>query len=184
MGLIRNGIYGYRLLAPVGFLGSLPQKAKNFAQNALTWQTSMREYTSAPYGLYSSAFIMPIKYGAVACRMTGTAAMDSSISAVASISADVTGTASLAGSIAGGVNLSCNPQGSAQVVASASAKGWITCKIQIGANPTAFDVAQAVWGAVATMYNIPGTMGNKLNTASSGGVDTEALAEAVWSYER
>lgn len=37
-----------------------------------------------------------------------------------------------------------------------------------------------VWGAVAADHNDAGTMGNKLNTASSGGVDLQALADAVW----
>ena len=44
-------------------------------------------------------------------------------------------------------------------------------------------LANAVWQAPAAENNLAGTMGNKLNTASSGGVDLEALAEAVWSYE-
>ena len=44
-------------------------------------------------------------------------------------------------------------------------------------------LAGAVWSAPAGENNQAGTMGNKLNTASSGGVDLNALAEAVWSYE-
>ncbi len=43
-------------------------------------------------------------------------------------------------------------------------------------------LANAVWSALAAQYNEAGTMGNKLNTASSGGVDLNALAEAVWEY--
>lgn len=43
-------------------------------------------------------------------------------------------------------------------------------------------LATAVWGAVATDNNIAGTMGGKLNAAASGGVDLNALAEAVWEY--
>lgn len=43
-------------------------------------------------------------------------------------------------------------------------------------------LAGAVWGAVATANNEPGTMGQKLNTASTGGVDLSALAAAVWSH--
>lgn len=43
-------------------------------------------------------------------------------------------------------------------------------------------LAQAVWGAPAGESNQAGTMGSKLNTASSGGVDMDALAEAVWEY--
>lgn len=46
---------------------------------------------------------------------------------------------------------------------------------------TADGIASALWNADASSYNVAGTMGNKLNTASSGGVDLNALADAVWS---
>ena len=45
---------------------------------------------------------------------------------------------------------------------------------------TADGIASSVWNATASQFNETGTMGNKLNTASSGGVDLDALAEAVW----
>lgn len=44
------------------------------------------------------------------------------------------------------------------------------------------NLARAVWEAIASEYNDTGTMGNKLNTASSGGVDMTALSQAVWEY--
>lgn len=44
------------------------------------------------------------------------------------------------------------------------------------------NLAASVWGAVAASNNATGTMGAKLNTASSGGVDLDALAAAVWAY--
>ena len=44
------------------------------------------------------------------------------------------------------------------------------------------NLAREVWNAVASQYNESGTMGAKLNTASSGGVDLNALAQAVWEY--
>lgn len=43
-------------------------------------------------------------------------------------------------------------------------------------------IASAVWASLAANFNDAGTMGNKLNTASSGGVDLDALAQAVWEY--
>lgn len=43
------------------------------------------------------------------------------------------------------------------------------------------NLASSVWGAVATQFNEAGTMGNKLNSAASGGVDYAALGEAVWA---
>ena len=44
------------------------------------------------------------------------------------------------------------------------------------------NLAAAVWDTIAADFNTVGTMGNKLNTASSGGVDLNALAQAVWEY--
>lgn len=44
-------------------------------------------------------------------------------------------------------------------------------------------IAATVWSSAASEFNDAGTMGNKLNTASSGGVDLNALAEAVWDYQ-
>ena len=44
---------------------------------------------------------------------------------------------------------------------------------------TADSLAAAMWRALAADYNDAGTMGNKLNTASSGGVDMDALAQAI-----
>lgn len=44
------------------------------------------------------------------------------------------------------------------------------------------NLARSVWDAVAAQYNESGSMGAKLNTASSGGVDLSALAQAVWEY--
>ena len=42
------------------------------------------------------------------------------------------------------------------------------------------NVGSAVWGAIAASNNNAGTMGEKLNLASAGGVDYGALADAVW----
>ena len=42
-------------------------------------------------------------------------------------------------------------------------------------------LASAVWSAVAASNNTAGTMGNKLNSAASGGVDYTALGTAVWA---
>lgn len=44
------------------------------------------------------------------------------------------------------------------------------------------NLAREVWQAVAAQYTDSTTMGGKLNTASSGGVDLAALAQAVWLY--
>ncbi len=44
------------------------------------------------------------------------------------------------------------------------------------------NLAAAVWNTIASQYDDAGSMGAKLNAAGSGGVDLNALAEAVWEY--
>ena len=41
------------------------------------------------------------------------------------------------------------------------------------------NLARAVWDALATQFNDAGTMGNKLNTASSGGGGSGPSAEVI-----
>ena len=68
----------------------------------------------------------------------------------------------------------------------ATLKGWADMASHItseGDLVTAQSCASAVWSALASAYNVSGTMGQKLNSAASGGVDYNALAEAVWDAE-
>jgi hypothetical protein len=46
---------------------------------------------------------------------------------------------------------------------------------------TALSITNAVWSALSADYNTAGSMGNKLNSAASGGVDYAALGQAVWA---
>jgi hypothetical protein len=43
------------------------------------------------------------------------------------------------------------------------------CSVSIGAVPSAFDIAQAIWQSSSSRYNVSGSMGEKLNNASSAG---------------
>jgi hypothetical protein len=68
----------------------------------------------------------------------------------------------------------------------ATMKGWADMSADItsaGDVVTAQTCAAAVWSALASAYNVSGTMGQKLNSAASGGVDYDALAQAVWDNE-
>jgi hypothetical protein len=47
--------------------------------------------------------------------------------------------------------------------------GRVALDVSIGATPSAYDISQAVWGAVASQNNVTGTMGEKLNGAGSAG---------------
>lgn len=51
-----------------------------------------------------------------------------------------------------------------------------------GTGLTTSNVGQAVWSALAASNNTSGTMGQKLNSAASGGVDYGSLATAVWEH--
>lgn len=43
-------------------------------------------------------------------------------------------------------------------------------------------LANAVWSSLVSQYQVDGTMGKALGTASSGGVDLNLMAQAVWEY--
>lgn len=74
----------------------------------------------------------------------------------------------------------------ADITASASMSPTMNATANLEADITPFttlspeNLAAAVWNAIAADYNTAGTMGNKLNSAASGGVDYGALADAVW----
>jgi hypothetical protein len=68
--------------------------------------------------------------------------------------------------------------------ATSSASGTLLSEIFLQSAPISQEltpeaVASAVWAAIATANNTAGTMGAKLNLASSGSVDYEDLAQAV-----
>lgn len=48
----------------------------------------------------------------------------------------------------------------------------VALSVSIGASPSAFDITQSVLNAIASSYNIPGTVGAKINSAGSGGAVT------------
>jgi hypothetical protein len=51
------------------------------------------------------------------------------------------------------------------------------CSVSIGAQPSAFDIAQAIWQASSSQYNASGSMGEKLNNTSSAGNPWSASPE-------
>lgn len=176
MALLRNGIYGYRTIGPVGFLGSLPSYWRNFASNTLTWQNtggdaSARERVAFPSGTARSAFHKPLKDGGIRVLITGGSNLVAGIEGPADLTATLTGggtivpptlfsARSMQATVTGGGNIT-----TAQIGAIAN----MQCVIRIGAYPSAFDNAQAVLNAIAADYNIAGTVGAKINSAGSGG---------------
>lgn len=95
---------------------------------------------------------------------------DANMSVLAYISALLAGSGQVSwADIAGGMYISANLSGDSLVVSYLSGVGWMTATINIGAKPSAYDIAGAVWSAIAAQYDTPGTMGKKLNDAGSAG---------------
>ena len=100
------------------------------------------------------------------------------------------GAASLTFSVAGSIlplnDASPLRTGSATITLSGSllpyALGSMVGTTDVVTELTTDSIAAAVWNAISSSFNDAGTMGSKLNTASSGGVDMDALAQTVWEY--
>lgn len=62
------------------------------------------------------------------------------------------------------------------------ATGTLAATIRGYSDLTPEGLRDLVWNATAASYTTSGTMGQKVNSAASGGVDLNALAAAVWQY--
>lgn len=171
MALLRNGIYGYRVAGNATLLGSNPKKSKNFATNTLTWQTGNREYTSFPSGLSQSSFYLPLKYGAIRVTINGSSSLLAGIVGVGVLNVNLAGSGAITqAKLNAGRNLQVTLTGGGNLVVSdIEGPAKMTCVIRIGANPSAFDIAQAVWLMNAASVDIAGTTGEKLSGAGSAG---------------
>lgn len=125
----------------------------------------------------------------------GNAAAVASLSGSASLVITASGTIVAPLSMVGSATLSLVASGSMGGIASitGSATALVTTSIITKANGfmiavpisqelTPDAIASSVWAALAAANNTTGSMGNKLNSAASGGVDLDALAQAVWEY--
>jgi hypothetical protein len=124
--------------------------------------------------------------GQTVASIEGAAASTSTATGTASASLLASGTAASTSTASGAVTALGWAVGEAGSSASASlvsyATGAIAGTTLDNSTLTAAGVASAVWQTVAAEQNAAGTMGSKLNTASSGGVDLNALAAAVWGH--
>ena len=118
---------------------------------------------------------------------------------VASCSISFTASGSIAGLAAGraagsiAINASAVPSATAWGVANATmsinataqgyGRGYMQASTVDKSVLTPASITAAVWSAVAAEYSAAGTMGSKVNSAASGGVDLTALADAVWAKE-
>lgn len=99
------------------------------------------------------------------------------------LAATLAGSGDLAGLASALASAAAVLEGEGGASATATATGALAAAITVvGAGLTTGNVGQAVWSALAVANNDAGTMGAKLNAAASGGVDLNALADAVWDH--
>jgi hypothetical protein len=141
--------------------------------------------------------------GALGRGISGSAAVAINAMATGQLIAGAVGTATIGLSGSASITAILSAVGSASIGISASADlgalGWLEGSSSIGLDGTLESyaighmtgtteessvltpgtIASAVWGALSTENNTSGTMGAKLNSAASGGVDYGDMADAV-----
>jgi hypothetical protein len=116
----------------------------------------------------------------MACAMTGSGSLTATITGLLDMTCDMAGSGDLAADMEGIASMAIDMLGQGDLEATIAAYGDMTIDIVVtGTGLSTANVGAAVWNALAASFNDAGTMGNKLNTASSGGVDYGALADAV-----
>lgn len=144
--------------------------------------------------------------GALGYGIFGNAVITLNASAVGGLVAGGVGAAVISLSASGSVTATIGATGSATISMSGTAEpgalGWLEGEATImlsgdvisyaighmvgstedNSALTPNSIRDAVWAAVAAEHNDSGTMGARLNSAASGGVDLNALADAVWDH--
>lgn len=121
---------------------------------------------------------------AMGLALSGSGSLSASIIGLLNMECDLSGSGSLAAAMEGVASLAVDMLGEGGLEATIAAYGDMAIDIVVtGTGLSTANVGSAVWNALAATFNEPGTMGSKVNTASSGGVDMDALAEAVWANQ-
>lgn len=136
----------------------------------------------------------------MAINLTGSSSLDAIGALVVSMLLAITGSGSFSASVVGDLDMTADLTGDGDLSASmtgitdlvvgllgqgdldATIRAWGDMEIDVvvtGTGLSTANVGAAVWNALASAMNESGTMGAKLNSAASGGVDLNALAEAV-----
>jgi len=118
------------------------------------------DITNAALGLIVSA----------AASLTGNGDITGELLAFLNGSATLDGVGDLSGDLGALADLLAAISGSGDLVSAILAKGELSADIVVtGTGLTLENVREAVWSAIASEFNEPGTMGNKMNSAASAG---------------
>lgn len=116
------------------------------------------------------------------CAMTGDSIMTASITGQKSMSASMTGTGTLEGNITAFGNMITDLLGSGILSSSVAAIAEMELDIVVtGTGLSTANVGQAVFAALASLNNVPGTMGEKLNNAGANANPWTELIEGSYT---
>ena len=120
-------------------------------------------------GVFSLHFYGPAAGAAVSTDSTGS--VIAGINAIASGGAEIGGAGSVPNAKATRlVNSPATITGTGSLVqALPKGRARATALVNVGAAPSAFDIAQAIWNAPSASYDVAGSMGEKVNAAGSAG---------------
>jgi hypothetical protein len=182
MGLKQNGTWA----SGVSLMGRITRASwnqYNVDGGGISNRIMFGMFVSRPVGYYDKAMFLPFSYGGAAVRLSGIASQSITIEAFGDMvtSASINGACTpifngnegwhiFAAITALGV-IDANPNDS---------RGLMEAIFEIGSKPSAFDIVQAVLNAVATSYNLPGSIGKKINDAGlAGGLTSDEHAQLM-----
>lgn len=166
MGLIANGTWfggSNRMLG--GSINAFYTKSKTSLDLARTYKTNK---SSFPYGYHDKARILPVSAGGISCRVISGGVLSLDIYGLGLSQSTISGIGSLVSDIAGARNGEVNLSGSGSISCTAKGNGIIECRISIGAQPSVFDIVQAVLNATTEQYSTPGTIGEAITSGGGG----------------
>lgn len=105
-------------------------------------------YVSRPPGYYEKAMFLPFSLGGLAVRLAGEGTQTAPIEATGALASVIPGSCIPVFNGNEGWHIFANLSGQG-VIGSANpndSRGSLECSVQIGAQPSAVDIAQAVWG--------------------------------------
>ena len=114
-------------------------------------------------------------------NLSGSGTLTAGIIGKLEAAAALAGSGNLAGAAGALASMLVGLSGSGAAVGTPYASGSMSANIKGYGDLTPEGIRDSIWNALAANYNTAGTMGNKLNSAASGGVDYAALGEAVWA---
>lgn len=110
-------------------------------------RTFNTDYLSFPSGTFQSAITLPMKYGGVGMVLTSPGTVTGSMAAGAEVASTILGAGTVPTALLTGLkNRPCTMQGTCTFTGATKARARSTMTVSIGAQPSAFDIAQAVWG--------------------------------------